>query len=105
MASPKQPPHRAENRLWKATSAWNSFSNVRDACDHILTNHIRPDDLIYYPLITAISVLYARPFKRSRGIESLSVQFIPKKFRLLHQLLISFRDQTAAHVDAKPFLF
>jgi hypothetical protein len=105
MASRKHPPHRAENRLWKATSAWNSFSNVRDACDYILSNHIQPDDLIYFPLVTAISVLYARPFKRSRGIESLSVQFVLKNFRLLHHLLISFRDQTAAHVDAKSFRF
>jgi hypothetical protein len=66
-----------------------------------LREQIQPDDPIYHPLITAICVFYARPFKRSKGIENLTVQFVPKKFRPLHQLLILVRDQTAAHVDAQ----
>jgi hypothetical protein len=74
---------------------------VKEICDYILSEHIHPDAPIYYPLVTAICVLYARPFKPSRGIESLSVQFIPKKFRELHRQLILVRDQTAAHVDAR----
>ena len=100
MASRKHPPHRYENRLWKAAQAWASFGNVKEICDYILSEHIQPDAPIYYSLVTAICVLYARPFKRSRGIESLSVQFVPKKFPGLHQELIRVRDQTAAHVDA-----
>jgi hypothetical protein len=101
MASSKHAPHRDESRLWKAASAWTSFQHVRDTCDYILHEQIQPDDLIYHSLITAICVFYARPFKRSKGVESLTVQFVPKKFRPLHQLLILVRDQTAAHVDAQ----
>jgi hypothetical protein len=101
MASHKHPPHRYDKRLWKAASAWSSFQGVRDACEYILDEHIQPDAPIYYPLVTAICVLYARPFKHSRGIESLSVQFVPRKFHDLHKLLILLRDQTAAHVDAE----
>jgi hypothetical protein len=100
MVSRKHPPHRYDKRLWKAAQAWASFGNVKDICDYILSERIQPDAPIYYPLVTAICVLYARPFKRSRGIESLSVQFVPKKFLSLHEELISVRDQTAAHVDA-----
>ena len=101
MASRKHPPHRYDNRLWKAAQAWASFGNVKDVCDYILSEHIQPDAPIYYPLVTAICVLYARPFKPSRGIERLSVQFVPKKFLDLHEQLILVRDQTAAHVDAR----
>src|SRR6266487_6639655 len=100
MASRKHPPHRNENRFWKAGYAWLSFQYVVDLCDYILSEKIQPEATIYYPLVTAISVLYARPFKRSKGIESLTLQFVPKKFLYLHRQLILIRDQTAAHVDA-----
>jgi hypothetical protein len=105
MASRKHQPHRYENRLWKAAQAWALFENVKEICDYILSEHIQPDAPIYYSLVTAICVLYARPFKRSRGIESLSVQFVPKKFRDLHEELIRVRDQTAAHADANAARF
>jgi hypothetical protein len=105
MTSRKHPPHLYHNRLWKAAYAWSSFQHVRDACDYILSHKIQPEDTIYYPLVTAICVLYARPFKHSRGIERLSVQFVPKQFQQLHKLLILLRDQTIAHVDARSFLF
>src|SRR5262249_29964780 len=55
---------------------------------------------IYYPLVTAISVLYARPFKHSKGIEKLTLQFVPKQFLRLHRQLVLVRDQTSAHSDA-----
>ena len=71
-----------------------------DACDYILTERIQPDAEIYYPLVTAISVLYARPFKHSKGIEKLTVKFVPKEFLQLHRQLILVRDQTSAHSDA-----
>ena len=33
------------------------------------------------------------------------MQFVPKKFKRLHDLLILLRDQTSAHVDAHSFTF
>jgi hypothetical protein len=74
---------------------------VKDVCDYILSEHIQPEATIYYPLVTAICVLYARPFKRSKGIESLTLQFVPKKFHHLHDQLILMRDQTIAHADTR----
>ena len=105
MGSRKQPPHPYENRLWKAGYAWSSFQSVCETCDYILTQKIQPNTDIYYPLVTAICVLYARPFKRSRGIEGLTLQFVPKKFLHLHNQLILVRDQTSAHVDARGALY
>jgi hypothetical protein len=106
MASRKHPRHSFEHRLWRAASAWNSFRYVSHACDYILNEKIQPEAPIYYPLATAICVLYARPFKPSKGIESLpAAQFVPKKFYQLHEQLILVRDQTAAHVDARSGLF
>src|ERR1051326_9093455 len=76
--------HSLQNRLWKAGYAWSAFKSVVETCDSFLDQRIQPDTEIYYPLTTAISVLYARPLKHSRGIEKLTVQFVPKKFSLLH---------------------
>jgi hypothetical protein len=101
VTSRKHPPHPFQNRLWKAGYAWLSFQYVVDLCDHILSEGIQPDAPIYYPLVTAIIVLYARPFKHSKGIESLTLQFVPKEFHNLHHQLILLRDKTTAHVDAR----
>ena len=101
MAGRKQLPHRLENRLWKAGYALISFQGARDACDYILTNQLQREDTIHYALVTAIAVLYARPFKHSKGIERLTSQFIPKKFQGLHDDLILIRDQSSAHVDTR----
>ena len=101
MSSRKHPPQRYENCLWKAAYAWTSFQYVRDVCDYILNKQIQPEATIYYPLVAAICALYARPFKPSKGIESLTVQFVPKEFHDLHHQLILLRDQTVAHVDAR----
>ena len=104
MTSRKHPPQPYWNRFWKAAHAWSSFQHVREICDYILSHQIQPEDTVYYPLVTAISVLYMRPFKPSKGIGSLSaLQFVPKKFQKLHDLLESVRDQTTAHVDARSF--
>lgn len=106
MTSRKHPPQPYWNRFWRAAYAWSSFQHVKDVCDYILSHKIQPEDKIYYPLVAAICVFYARPFKRSKGIERLSaVQFVPKKFQMLHKLLESVRDETIAHVDARSFQF
>jgi hypothetical protein len=77
-----------------------------EVCDYILSERIQEDADIYYPLVTAISVLYARPFKRSKGIEPLNhVQFVPKKFHPLHHQLIVLRDKASTHVDARSVFF
>jgi len=106
MTSRKHPPQPYWNRFWRAAYAWSSFQHVRDVCDYILRHKIQPEDGIYYPLVAAICVFYARPFKNSKGIERLSsAQFVPKKFRMLHKLLESVRDETIAHVDPRSFQF
>ena len=105
MTSRKHPPQPYWNRFWRAAYAWSSFQHVRDVCDYILSHKIQPEDKIYHALVAAICVFYTRPFKHSKGIERLSLQFVPKKFQKLHKLLESVRDQTIAHIDARSFQF
>ena len=105
MTSRKHPPHAFHNQLWKAGYAWLSFQYVVELCDYIEREHIPCDGPIYYPLVTAINTLYARPFKHSKGIESLTDQFVPKEFHELHKQLIVLRDKTTAHVDARNVFF
>jgi hypothetical protein len=40
------------------------------------------------------------PFKHSKGIERLAVEFVPEKFLQLLRQLILVRDRTSAHSDA-----
>ena len=40
-----------------------------------------------------------------KGIESLTDQFVPKKYHHLHKQLITLRDKTTAHVDARNVFF
>jgi hypothetical protein len=93
MTSRKHPPQPYWNRFWRAAYARSSFQHVRDVCDYILSHKIQPEDKIYHALVAAICVFYTRPFKHSKGIERLSLQFVPKKFQKLHKLLESVRDQ------------
>jgi hypothetical protein len=65
-----------------------------ELCDCIERERIPYDGPIYYPLVTAINNLYARPFKHGKGMESLTDQFVPKKFHHLHKQLITLRDET-----------
>ena len=106
MGSREQPPHPLRKPSLESRICMELISErLRASCDYILTQKILPNTDIYYPLVTAICVLYARPFKRSRGIEGLTLQIVPKKFLHLHNHLILVRDQTSAHVDARGALY
>ena len=59
----------------------------------------------YYPLVTAISVLYSRPFLDSKGIGRLSKKLVPDEFLDLHSQLILLRNKAIAHTDTRDALY
>jgi hypothetical protein len=54
-------------------------------------------------LVTAIYVLYGKPFKRSDVVGKLPSDIVPARFEGLHKSIIGHRDQLYAHTDAKAF--
>jgi hypothetical protein len=53
--------------------------------------------------MTAVHVLYAKPFTRADAVGRLGVEIIPPKHRDLHDLLIEHRHQIYAHRDGDGF--
>ncbi|MDD5140680.1 MAG: hypothetical protein PHY43_10530 [Verrucomicrobiales bacterium] len=89
--------------LWKMFYAGQSFQHARAAAEHILKENISADDAILYPLMTAVYVLYGRPFKKSHGVGCFGEELIPLQYRELHGDLLKHRDKILAHSDSNSF--
>lgn len=89
--------------LWKMFYAFQSFEHARTAAEYVLKNKITDDNPIFYPLMTAVYVLYGKPFKKSRQVGSLGEELIPPEYRELHRDLLNHRDKILAHSDAGEF--
>jgi hypothetical protein len=89
--------------LWKKYYAVQCFKHAQVAAEYILQNKIAEDDPVFFPLITAVYVLYGRPFKRTKGVGVLGKEIIPQEHLELHQSILDHRDQIYAHSDAIGF--
>ena len=89
--------------LWKKYYAVQCFKHAQVAAEYILQNKIAEDDPVFFPLITAVYVLYGRPFKRTKGVGVLGKEIIPQEHLNLHQSILDHRDQIYAHSDAIGF--
>ena len=89
--------------LWKMFYAGQSFEHARAAAEYVLKKNIYEDNAIFYPLITAVYVLYGKPFRKSRGVGCLGEELIPLEYQELHRDLLKHRDKILAHSDASEF--
>ncbi len=90
--------------LWKMFYAKECFRHARAAAEHVRDNVLEAGHPLFYPLITAVYVLYAKPFKKAfGGVGVLGNEMVPKAQLELHELLLQHRDQLYAHRDAKSF--
>jgi hypothetical protein len=89
--------------LWKMFYAGQSFEHARTAAEHVLKENISADNVILYPLMTAVYVLYGKPFKKSHGVGCLGEELIPSQYQELHQNLLKHRDKILAHSDSNGF--
>jgi hypothetical protein len=89
--------------LWKMFYAGQSFEHARAAAEYVLKENISADNAIFYPLMTAVYVLYGKPFRKSHGVGCLDEKLIPLKYQELHQDLMKHRDKILAHSDASGF--
>jgi hypothetical protein len=63
--------------LWKFFYAHECFKQVENACSFIIDNSLDENHPAYYPLVTAIYVLYGKPFKRSNVVGKLPSDIVP----------------------------
>lgn len=101
MSPQPRPGETLLDRFWKLSYARHSFEHAKAACDYIIENKLTTNDELYYPLIVAIHVTYARPFGRSEGrIARLKESVVPAERRFLHKQMIRCRNQVLAHTDS-----
>lgn len=89
--------------LWKMFYAGQSLGHARTAAEHLLQEKIVSDNAIFYPLMTAVYVLYGKPFGKSYGVGCLGKELIPVEYQELHRDLLKHRDKILAHSDASKF--
>lgn len=90
--------------LWKMFYASQSFKHSRAAAEYVLQKNITEDDPAFYPLMTAVYVLYGKPFRKSRGVGCpLGEELISSDYLELHCDLLKHRDKILAHSDANEF--
>ncbi len=89
--------------LWKMFYAGECFRQARGAAQHILDARLEHGSPLFYPLVTAVHVLYAKPFTRADAVGKLGDEIIPTEHRNLHESLIDHRHQVYAHRDGDGF--
>ena len=89
--------------LWKMFYAGECFRQARGAAKHILDTKLELESPLFYPLVTAVYVLYAKPFTRADGVGKLSDEIIPAEYRELHGQMLDHRHQVYAHRDGDGF--
>lgn len=92
----KKIPKSDRLEYWKLLSADFSLEKAKAIASHLLK--IGCGDKLFYPLLTSLYIFYARLFKQKRPVR-LAVEMVPARFRRLHEVLISLRDKTFAHLD------
>ena len=89
--------------LWKMFYAEQCFKHAQAAAEHILKEKLEENNPLFYPLISAVYVIYGKPFGFSRGVGKLGEEMIPHEHLELHRSLLDHRDQIYAHTDATGF--
>jgi hypothetical protein len=91
-------PYEERIEFWKFQNAWITFSEAGQLCDLILKQNIVSGHPLFTSLMTALHILYGRPFKQ-RQVVKISENIVPAEYKETHDALINMRDQIYAHTD------
>lgn len=83
--------------------SYDDLMHAEVACNILLKNKVKEEDELYQPVLTAAIVAYARPFKKSRKLITLSPEWCSwhnDVQRELHSQMIGLRDTSIAHSDS-----
>lgn len=70
------------------------------SCDLIEQHCSDNSSPLFQPLSVAVHVFYARPFVRSKAVDSLPTTIVPQDAQGIHNWLRHFRDGVMSHLDA-----
>jgi len=84
-------PYDERIEFWKFPNAWITFSEVIQLCDLVLEENIFSGHPLFTSLMTALHILYGRPFKQRPAVK-ISDAIVPAKYKVTHDALISMRD-------------
>jgi len=91
-------------QIWQWLHALDCFQHVDRVCEFILEQNITNGHPLYHSLLTAVFVLYGRPFKKSHGVGRLPDGIVPKELLDIHNDLLIHRDKIFAHTDVNGVL-
>jgi hypothetical protein len=90
-----KPEHRVE--YWRFHVAAHSFDQARAVVGQL--NGLTDRDPLFLPLMIALHVLYARPFKHDKASRRVDESLVPHDFKSVHDMLLLMRDRIFAHHD------
>jgi len=96
--------NQKKKELYKLAVARSDVTAALDTCNLLLPRVKSLKDALYFPLLNAIIVCYARPFTQNKPFGPLSKKwqrFSSKRFQETHEVLLTLRDKTIAHSDLK----
>jgi len=91
--------------LWKLFYAGQCFMHAQKAAEYVLRNENEENNSVLYPLITAVYVLYGKPFLRNDSVGRLDEAIIPTEYLDWHRTFLKHRNKTYAHSEANAFEF
>ena len=83
--------------LWKAFYASPSFGQAKEAAQHIFVHKMDSDTPLFGALLTAVYVLYAKPFTRADAVGRLDESIVPPNRLVEHREIMKHRHQLHAH--------
>lgn len=92
-----------KRKLISLIIACDDMMHAENACCILAESKVKEDDVLYSPLLSAVMISYARPFKKSRKLVPLTSQWcgwhndVQKE---LHRQIIGLRDTALAHSDS-----
>ena len=81
--------------------AREAFKNVIRISAYAINNDIRDRDELFYPLLVAAHVIYARPFLQNYGFGKLDDILVPAKYQETHKRILEYRHKVFAHRQLK----
>ena len=92
-------------RLTLLIFASEHLRHARTACAFLLQQQLTPQHPLYYPMLSAVYVLYGKPFCRCYGLGQLGADIVPDAERDFHAEILLHRHKFYAHTDAQGVSF
>jgi hypothetical protein len=91
-------PYKDRIEFWKFQHASTTFAEAKQLCELILKEKIDSGHPLHVPLMTALHILYGRPFKQRTEVR-IPEDIVPQNNKNTHEALINMRDKIHAHTD------